>query len=310
MVIDIALIISVLLQFGASFLAVSLIRRTKFNISWILISIGFLFMAFRRLLELIVIFENDNSSESVLSSWIAVLISLLMFIGTIYIRRIFNLQDRIDMLRKENESKVLSAIIKTEEKERRSFAKEIHDGLGPILSAIKMSSSAINKTDLGETNWKIFSQIEMAVDEAIVGVKEISNNLSPHILEKYGLDKAMKSFTTNIISRDCEIIYSSNLEGKRYDDNLEVILYRVIGELLTNTVKHAEASKVNVSLFDDGKHMELLYSDNGVGFSLNETETEGMGLFNIRSRIKSLNGKIEMHSSPEEGFFLKITIQL
>ena len=308
MAIEIALVLSVLVQFSASVLAFSLIRRTKFNVSWILISIGFLFMALRRLYELIILFTTSYTIDSLVSCWVAVLISLLMFIGTIYIRRIFNLQDRIDNMRKENESKVLAAIIKTEEKERRSFAKEIHDGLGPILSAIKMSSSAIQKSDLGEPNRKIFTRIEAAIDEAIVSVKEISNNLSPHILEKYGVEKAVKSFIANLVTKECAITFSSNLEGKRYEDNLEVIIYRVIGELLNNTVKHSQATSVKVSLFDDGQQLELLYSDNGVGFSSEIADSEGMGLFNIRSRIKSINGHLEMHTSPEEGFFLKLIV--
>lgn len=310
MAIKIALILSVLLQFGASVLAFSLIRRTRFNISWILISVGFLFMAIRRSYELIIMFESGYNFGSLVSSWVAVVISLMMFIGTIYIRRIFNLQERIEKLRMENESRVLAAIIKTEEKERRSFAKEIHDGLGPILSAVKMAGSAINKSELGDTNRKIFIRIESAVDEAIVSVKEISNNLSPHILEKFGVDKALKSFIANLIAKECNITYSSNLAGKRYDDNLEVILYRVIGELLTNTIKHANADNIKISLFDEGNQFVLIYSDNGKGFSPEERASDGMGLSNIRSRIKSVNGDMELHSSPDEGFLLKLIIQL
>jgi hypothetical protein len=109
MYIQIALILSVLLQFGASIIAISLIRKTKFNISWIMISIGFFLMAFRRLYELIQLLNANNNTETLISSWVAVLISLLMFIGAIYIRRIFNFQERINNLRKKNESYVLSA---------------------------------------------------------------------------------------------------------------------------------------------------------------------------------------------------------
>lgn len=312
MFIQIALIISVLLQFGAFFMTISLIRKTKFNISWITISIGFFLMALRRLFEFIdITIDNQNDIQTHINSWVAVLISLLMFIASIYIRQIFNLQGKINKLRKENEAKVLSAIIKTEEKERQKFAKELHDGLGPILSSIKMAISAINKSIMGKTNKQIIDKTENAVDNAIITIKEISNNLSPHILERFGLEKAIKTFTDIIITNeDLEIIYFSNLNGKRYDYNIEVILYRIIGELINNTLKHASASKVEISLFYFEKRLELFYSDNGIGFDMKNIKSKGMGLPNINSRVKSLDGELEMHSKHKQGVFLKITLPL
>lgn len=310
MFIQIALLISVLLQFGAFLITISLIQKTKFNISWIAISIGFFLMAIRRLIELINITNIDhNNTQTLINSWIAVLISLLMFIASIYIRQIFNLQGRINKMRKENEAKILSAIIKTEEKERQKFAKDLHDGLGPILSSIKMAISAINKSIIGETNKRIIDKTENTIDNAITSIKEISNNLSPHILERFGLEKAIKTFTDTIITKEnLELILSSNLDGKRYNYNIEVILYRIIGELITNTLKYASASKIEISLFNYEEKLELFYSDNGIGFDIKNNNKKGMGFSNINSRVKSLDGEMEMHSKLKQGFFLKITL--
>jgi len=312
MFIQVALIISVLLQFGAFFITISLIKKTKFNISWIAISIGFFLMAIRRLIELIDIIKVDCiDSYSVVNSWIAVLISLLMFVASFYIHRIFNFEAKINKLRKENEAKVLSAIIKTEEKERQKFAKDLHDGLGPILSSIKMAISAINKSVVGETNKQIVDKTENLVDNAITSIKEISNNLSPHILARFGLEKAIKTFTDTIITKEnLEIALSFNLDGKRYNYNVELIIYRIIGELITNTLKYASASKVEISLFYYDKKLELFYSDNGIGFEMEKSNNKGMGLSNINSRVKSLDGKIEMHSKYKHGFFLKINVPI
>lgn len=312
MLIQVALIIAVLLQFGAFFITISLVKKTKFNVSWITISIGFFLMAFRRLSEFIDIINTDQDNiQTHINSWVAVLISTLMFIASFYIRQIFILQSKINKLRKENETKVLSAIIKTEEKERQKFAKELHDGLGPILSSIKMAISAINKSVMSNTNEQIIDKTENAVDNAIIAIKEISNNLSPHILERFGLEKAIKTFTDAIITKeDLEIILSSNLNRKRYDYNIEVILYRIIGELITNTLKYASASRVEISLFNYQKELELFYSDNGIGFDLKNTGSSGMGLSNINSRVKSLDGELEMHSKQKQGFFLKITLPI
>ncbi|MCK5169064.1 MAG: sensor histidine kinase, partial [Bacteroidales bacterium] len=160
-------------------------------------------------------------------------------------------------------------------------------------------------------NEQIVDKTENAVDNAIITIKEISNNLSPHILERFGLEKAIKTFTDTIITKnEPEIILSSNLNGKRYDYNIEVILYRIIGELITNTLKYASASKIEISLFNYEKKLALFYSDNGVGFDMKNTKSKGMGLSNINSRVKSLDGEMEMHSKHKQGFFLKITLPI
>lgn len=312
MFIQIALIISVLLQFGAFFITISLIQKTKFNISWIAISIGFFLMAVRRLLELIDILNlSQNDPKTAVNSWIAVLISFLMFIASIYIRQIFSLQSKIDKMRKENESKVLSAIIKTEEKERYKFAKELHDGLGPILSSIKMAISAINKSLVGETNKQIIDKTEIAVDNAITSLKEISNNLSPHILERFGLEKAIKTFIDTIITKEnLDIVLSFKINGERYNYNIEVILYRIIGELITNTLKYASASKVEISLFNYLNKLVLIYYDNGIGFDKENYDNKGMGLSNINSRVKSLDGELDIISKEKQGFYIKLTLPI
>ncbi len=312
MFIKVALIVSVLLQFAAALTAISLIKRTRYNISWIFISIGFLLMAVRRWYELAYIYNAEELiRKNLIGSWIAVITSLLMFAGVIYIRQIFNIQDRIEKLRKQNEAKVLSAIINTEEKSRQEFSKELHDGLGPMLSSVKMSISAIDKTKVNKVNKEIIEHTEQNVDEAIEAIREISNNLSPHILKNYGLMKAVETFISRFnTGEEIDILFESNLKEKRYDYNMEIILYRIICELITNTIRHAKASKINIDLFHKKGGLELNYFDNGIGFDMEkiQTQTTGMGLSNIHSRIRSLNGNIEIYSLPDEGFNLNIKL--
>ena len=312
MFIKIALFISVILQFVAAAFAVSLIRRTRYNVSWILITLGFLLMAARRFYELMQIFQHSNELRiGLISSWMAVLISLLMFIGVIYIRRIFNIQERIDQMRKQNESKVLSAIMRTEEKSRQDFSKELHDGLGPLLAGVKMSVSALDKSKIDASNLEIIERTEQNIDEAITTIKEISNNLSPHILKNFGLGKAVETFTERFSSREnLDIRLSSNIKEKRFDYDTEIFIYRIICELIANTMKHASATIIDINLFHRNKELELIYADNGIGFDVEaaESESSGMGISNIHSRIKSLNGSIDIFSLPEEGFNLKIIV--
>lgn len=276
-----------------------------------MISIGFLLMAFRRLYELVEIIDKGTEFTPALINWMAVLISLMMFIGAFYIRRIFELQERIDKMRKENDAKVLSAIIKTEEHERKNFSKELHDGLGPILSSIKMGITAIDRTKANASNKRIIDRTEKAIDSAIISIKEVSNNISPHILERYGLEKAIRTFSDTLVtSKGVHFIITSNLNSSRYNYNIEVILYRILCELITNTLKYASASNVTISLIKHDKMLDMCYADDGSGFDFQRNETKGMGLFNIGSRVKSLDGTMEIHTKPGKGFFIKIIIPL
>ncbi|MDA3892593.1 MAG: histidine kinase [Salinivirgaceae bacterium] len=311
MIIQTALILSVLLQFTAFIITISLIPKTRFNIAWISISIGFLLMALRRLDEVFFIFNTPELDKiSNISSWIAVIISITMFIASIYIRKIFEVLNRIQKLRKENESRLLSAVISTEEKERKHFAKEIHDGLGPVLSSAKMTISAINRTNIEVQNTQLLEKVEKLVDNAILATKEISNHLTPHVLERYGLKKAIETFIRNtIVKESIQINISSNIEKQRYKDRIEVMLFRICSELINNTQKHAFATKISILLTDNKDTLELKYDDNGVGFD-SKHDKYGMGLTNIVSRVKSLNGSIELVSSPKNGFYACVKLPL
>lgn len=312
MLIQYALILSVILQFGAFFICISLIPKTKFSIAWISISFGFLLMAFRRLTDLVIIYQADSmNTPDILSSWIAVIISISMFVASFYIRKIFELLNRVSKIRKDNEAKVLSAIISTEEKERKFFAKELHDGLGPVLSSMKMSLSAIDIIKLSDTNRQIISKTEFAVDNAITVTKEISNHLNPQVLERYGIEKAIQTFANNSIpDKQVNFNIESNLEKSRLDYNQEVILYRISCELINNTLKHASASKISISVSKYPDKIIFIYDDNGQGFDIAEKRNSGMGLNNIESRVKSLNGSLEIKTHPSKGVFVKIELPL
>lgn len=312
MSLKIALILSVVLQFAAATIAMSLIKRTKTNIAWWLISAGFLLMAIRRVLEILEVFDPENDfNNGLVSSWTAVFISVIMLLSLVFIKRIFNIQKQLEKLRKQNEARVLSAILKTEENERQHFAKELHDGLGPLLSSVKMAISSSSYIE--HENKTVLQNAEKLIDESISSLKDISNNLSPHVLLDFGLFKALKSFINRLkIIGDPIIKLNSNIGNKRFSFNIEVVLYRVISELLSNTLKHARAHNVYIDLMADQKTINLKYIDDGIGFDVNSEENKltGMGYSNMKSRIKSLNGTYKIFSEPDEGIRVDIIISL
>ena len=315
MLTNIAIIFSVFVQLVATIFAVRLIKATKYNVSWILISIGLMIMAIRRVFEFLPFIDKTLSEPMlILNSWLGILISILMAVGIYYIGKIFNYLKKMEEARLQSEKRVLNAIISTEENERKRLAKDLHDGLGPLLSTVKMSVSALSAEKNLNTQKSILNNAIQAVNESINSLKEISNNLSPHILDNFGLVSAVRSFAAKIEQTGkIRIEFRTNLKDQRFDSKVEVILYRAFCELINNTIKHAKARKILISLDLEDKVLSALYQDDGKGFNFEETLFEqkgGMGLHNIRSRISSINGEFNIESQPGEGIIGTIKVKI
>ncbi len=316
MINDLALIISILLQFIAAFAAIRLTKVTKYNISWILISVGFLIMALHRLTELIPkIYEKNPIDINLIFTWMDLITSIFIAVGVLMIRKIFNFIRKVEQSRREAEKRVLSAIIQTEEKERKRFAKDLHDGLGPLLSTVKMSVSTLTLMDNDPARKEIIANTAHLIDESIKSIKEISNNLSPHILNNFGLASAIKDFTNKIDNKVIHINFESDIFSRRFDEDIEVVLYRAACELINNTLKHANARNIEINLTFQFRTILLSYSDDGVGFDVNEIITgippsQGMGYSNMLSRVNSIKGKMDIESSLENGTKVLIRVKI
>ena len=168
-----------------------------------------------------------------------------------------------------------------------------------------MSLSSLTRIEKEDQTKKILRNTDMVIDEAIKSIREISNNLSPHILNNFGLNKAMRNFINKINYSDAiKIKFTSTFEDERFESNTEVILYRVLCELINNTIKHAEATLISISLDKGPGNISCRYQDNGKGFDIGTLSTlqhSGMGYSNMVSRIKSLNGNFNLTSEKEKG---------
>jgi len=311
-----ALLLSMLLQLVASILAISLIRRTRFNASWILISAAFLLMAFRRLFDFSGFFwDTKLFPKEEINGWIGVLISVLILIGVAFIKKIFNLQDEIEKLRKENEKNVLLAVINTEEKARQTFARELHDGMGPVLSSIKMTLSAVNKENLTHVNREIIEAAHTAASTSIVTLKEIANNLSPHLLTNYGLKQALESVASELLPKnDIGYDFDFLIDENVLTNEMNINLYRIVSELMNNSFVHGNPQKVYLEVKENNGKVHLRYLDDGNGFDydavISGTENRGMGLNNILTRTRSLNGDFNVVTAPGCGFLIEFSFPL
>lgn len=215
--------------------------------------------------------------------------------------------------RNEMERKVLSAVIQTEEKERERFSKDMHDGIGPLLSTVKLYVNELGSPEIGDLEKKEFViQVNKMLDDAVASIREISNNLMPRVIHEYGLEKALQAFCQKV-NNTGKIYVDFNADGieSSFDKNIQLILFRVISELLTNTIKHAKAKHANVQLQKSDDNISLIFTDDGIGFNskkIMENKGSGIGLKSIVSRIKSINGSCEIVSHEGDGF--KIIIEI
>ena len=216
--------------------------------------------------------------------------------------------------RKTFERKLLSTIIATEEKERKRFSADLHDGLSPILSTIKLYSDLLKKDEFNNTSKEeVIQNIEELTDLAIASAKEIARNITPNVLHDFGLATAVKDFCKFI--NDTKSI-QINLKTKDYkiDERsvVETVLYQTIKELINNTLKHSSAENITIDLKNTDTQIILYYKDDGIGFNIKEklANSSGLGLNNIVNKIKTIKGSCDFYSKDEGGMVLLISIRI
>ncbi len=196
---------------------------------------------------------------------------------------------------------------------KQHFSKELYDGLGPLLLAVKMALSAINHETITEKDRKILENAEKLIDESVHTAKEISNKLSPHVLNNFGLQKALKAFVSKLGNQDSpKFIFKTNIENLRFSYNIETSIYRIVCELITNSLKHADAQNIYLDIFKNDNYLNINYIDDGKGFDYaeNEENTQGLGILNIKSRLKSINANFSLFSKQNEGFNINISVKI
>ena len=306
--IEIMLVIAIILQTVATVISILLINQTKFNVLWICCIVGFTLLTAERVCQLLAYDNVDVPPQTFI--WLGIIISFCFSVGLLFANVLIRYIDRINHNRRLLENRLMTAVLSTEERSRDDFSRELHDGLGPLLSSAKMSLSALS-TEKGGDSRALIDNTMYVIDEAIRSLREISNNLSPHVLNNFGLARGIQNF----IDKSCAmhstaIEFKTNLRTERFDSNIEVILYRVVCELINNSLKHSGCSRIELALILCGDVLQLDFSDNGRGFSPREMMDCGMGLSNINSRIGSLNGSFDIESRDGEGMHARVKVNI
>lgn len=198
------------------------------------------------------------------------------------------------------------------EQERTKMARELHDGLGSMLSGIKHSFTAMNKEfDLTEKQQLLFHSNLDKLNESIKELRNITHNMASDALLKYGIENSLRDYCANIAaSSGVAISFTAvNTENIRLNEEKSFHIFRIMQELLQNVIKHSGASEVLVQISSNKNLFYIAVEDNGSGFDLQDAKKKkSMGLKNIESRIKLLKGELDFQTGPGNGTSVLITI--
>jgi signal transduction histidine kinase len=252
--------------------------------------------------------------QRLLNYGIIIVAVLLFALAYLYHRR-FLLQ-QINLLKDEtlrHQELSAQAVIEAEEKERKRIAGDLHDSIGQILSAARMNLSGLSaQFQTNELQGELLLQRTLSlIDDGCKEVRNLSHDMMPNALLKAGLPSAIKELTDKI--DDTQLKVNLYIEGlnDRLQTHVETVLYRIIQEIVGNTIKHAEANHIDISLIKDSDGLSCTIEDNGKGFNIASKEKSGgIGLNNIRSRINYLKGTVEWDAGMGKGTLVAIHVPL
>lgn len=219
---------------------------------------------------------------------------------------------RINELETEKYVSATEAVLKGEEQERTRLAKDLHDGLGGMLSGIKYSLNTMKENlIMTPDNAQAFARSMDMLDSSIQEMRRVAHNMMPETLVKFGLDVALKDFCNGITNSGAlNVQYQSlQMEGIDIDPTTSITLYRIVQELINNTIKHASARNAIVQISRTDGRLNLEVEDDGNGFDTAILEkAKGIGWSNIQNRIAYLKGKFDVHSDIGKGTFIQIEL--
>lgn len=255
--------------------------------------------------------QKTNQSNLFLFTGIGLV--LIAIIIALYFRQ-RSIISKNKILQLEEEQKLLRAklLLEGQEQERKRIAQELHDGLGVLLSATKMQFSSI-RLNRPEDN-ELLNRAMQLLEQASGDVRKISHNMMPGLLTKMGLYEAVEDLLENIkdagnIKTQIEI----PPDLKRPRENTEIMLYRIIQELVHNTLKHSGARNIRVSMNVSEGDLLIHYEDDGVGFDVEKllaSKEEGLGIKSVQSRVDFLNGTLKIDSAPGQGVRYTLSVPM
>jgi len=217
-------------------------------------------------------------------------------------------QKRLYQVQEVKQRQLLEAVIEAQEAERRRVARDLHDEVGAMLALVKLNVGQVSQQPGVPPETKAMVQnAKTMLDDVMHHVRRISHNLMPVVLEKMGLPLALEAMRRSVsASSRLAVELECNDKSRRFDPKHELLLYRMVQELFSNSMKHAAATLIRVQLLFKEQEIVLTYTDNGNGFDFkawqqHEQRPVSLGLVNLQSRVSLMHGKLDYYSAPDAG---------
>jgi signal transduction histidine kinase len=221
----------------------------------------------------------------------------------------------ITMIRQQRKTQRLNlekieAEIRTLEKERKRIASDLHDDLGPLLSAIKFKINAVDL--INDDDKLLIENASQHIDDTLNRVREISFDLMPNTLIRKGLVQTLEEFIPKMEKLVSLKIHFTHKDINELPTEMTINIYRIVLEIINNTVKHSQANNLVIQLTKPGKKIVLLTSDDGIGFDYEKKKEEnpGLGLKNLQSRAEIMHGELLINTQRGKGVKYSIEIPL
>jgi signal transduction histidine kinase len=249
----------------------------------------------------------------ILSSFISIV--FLIAVGVVLLnlqfqKNMFRQQLANEELKSKHQLELLQSSIAVQEGERKRIAENLHDELGAILSISRMRMMQLEGELTSNQHVGNLAEIRSYIENSLASMRRISHELIPPQLEQFGLVSTLESISYDL-SKTKEIIVTvtTNHDLQAFSWPLQLGLYRVVMELINNTIKHAHATEIHIDLAVNELTLQCLYTDNGIGLKTNTTPN-GLGFKNIESRVKALEGVFTIGESNKPGFNVCIQIPI
>lgn len=242
-------------------------------------------------------------------------LSLLIFLFLLYRKnkklseqKEINLQQKIKDIQQKEELSLTKAILEGEERERERIAKDLHDGLGGMLAGVKINFSTWSSNNLEADQHKDFYKILNQLDHSVTELRHVARNLMPESLLNFGLETALKDLCDFYTRKDLEVDFQPINISKNIPLSIQLNIYRIAQELLTNSVKHSKATNILLQCSQSEEYFMITVEDNGKGFKEEDfKKSKSMGLHNLKNRVNYLKGKMEINSD-HEGTIINIEL--
>jgi len=229
----------------------------------------------------------------------------------LYQRKLLAQQRKMEAERSEYQEELLQAVLDAQEVERVRIGRDLHDDIGSMLATARLYIQQTQQKNQSDDSLKLMDKADDVLTDTIKSLHVIARDLVPTVLNQLGLSEALAALCDVVQKNSPLHIDFEYMELPKLPAKVSLHIYRIVQELITNTLKHAEASQIDISLNHKSGNLVLMYQDNGKGFpEHSDKKKQGLGLKNIESRLSLMKGNLEISSPEKQGSLFLIRLPL